>query len=41
MLKATELSEDGALNESLINGNITVPGAEERYWAIKEENDGI
>ena len=29
----------GILYESLINGNVTVPGTDERYWAIKEGND--
>lgn len=27
---------NGVLYESLINGNITIPGTDERYWAIKE-----
>lgn len=27
---------NGVLYESLINGNVTIPGADERYWAIKE-----
>ena len=31
---------NGKLYESLIDGNDTVPGSDERYWGIKEENDG-